>query len=135
MDVDSLMRELERPPTKDNKTVVNIIQLIIMLIIGLDAGKDLFDVFKFGSFSFIDLLKIVVNGLLFCGLCLAGYGYFKDENGPSKNGYSLFIFGLLGELIIFVLDWFRGGFGIGSLIEFLFIGCLAYILFVQRKNF
>ena len=135
MDVDSLMRELERPPTKDNRTVVNIIQLIIMLIIGLDAGKDLFDVFKFGSFSFIDLVKIVVNGLLFCGLCLAGYGYFKDERGPSKNGYMLFIFGLIGELIIFVLDWLRGGFGIGSLVEFLFVGILTYILFVQSKNF
>ena len=104
MDVDSLMRELERPPTKDNRTVVNIIQLIIMLIIGLDAGKDLFDVFKFGSFSFIDLVKIVVNGLLFCGLCLAGYGYFKDERGPSKNGYMLFIFGLIGELITISFD-------------------------------
>ena len=135
MDVDSLMRELERPPTKDNRTIVNIIQLIIMLIIGLDAGKDLFDVFKFGSFSFIDLVKIVVNGLLFCGLCLAGYGYFKDERGPSKNGYMLFIFGLIGELIIFVLDWLRGGFGIGSLVEFLFVGILTYILFVQSKNF
>ena len=135
MDVDSLMRELERPPTKDNRTVVNIIQLIIMLIIGLDAGKDLFDVFKFGSFSFIDLVKIVVNALLFCGLCLAGYGYFKDERGPSKNGYMLFIFGLIGELIIFVLDWLRGGFGIGSLVEFLFVGILTYILFVQSKNF
>ena len=135
MDVDSLMRELERPPTKDNRTIVNIIQLIIMLIIGLDAGKDLFDVFKFGSFSFIDLVKIVVNALLFCGLCLAGYGYFKDERGPSKNGYMLFIFGLIGELIIFVLDWLRGGFGIGSLVEFLFVGILTYILFVQSKNF
>ena len=135
MDVESLIRDLERPPTKDNKTVVNIIQLIIMLIIGLDAGKDLFDVFKFGSFSFIDLVKIVVNALLFCGLCLVGYGYFKDERGPSKNGFLLFISGLIGELIIFVLDWLRGGFGIGSLIEFLFIGILAYILFIQSKNF
>ena len=135
MDVDSLMRELERPPTKDNKTVVNIIQLIIMLIIGLDAGKDIFDVFKFGSFSFVDLIKIVVNALLFCGLCLACYGYFKDERGPSKNGFLLFIYGLIGELIIFVLDWFRGGFGIGSLVEFLFVGIFAYILFIQSKNF
>jgi hypothetical protein len=135
MDVDSLIRELERPPTKDNKTVVNIIQLIIMLLVGLDSGKDLFDVFKFGSFSFIDLVKIVVNGLLFCGLCLVCYGYFKDERGPSKNGFLLFVYGLLGELILFVLDWLRGGFGIGSLIEFLFVGIFAYILFVQSKNF
>ena len=44
MDIDSLIRELERPPKKDNRTVVNIIQIIIMLLIGLDAGKDLFDV-------------------------------------------------------------------------------------------
>ena len=135
MDVESLIRDLERPPTKDNKTVVNIIQLIIMLIIGLDAGKDLFDVFKFGSFSFVDLIKIVVNALLFCGLCLACYGYFKDERGPSKNGFLLFISGLIGELIIFVLDWLRGGFGIGSLVEFLFVGIFAYILYYQRKNF
>ena len=135
MDVESLIRDLERPPTKDNKTVVNIIQLIIMLIIGLDAGKDLFDVFKFGSFSFIDLVKIVVNALLFCGLCLVGYGYFKDERGPSKNGFLLFISGLIGELIIFVLDWLRGGFGIGSLVEFLFVGIFAYILYYQIKKF
>ena len=135
MDVDSLMRELERPPTKDNRTVVNIIQLIIMLLIGLDAGKDLFDVFKFGSFSFVDLIKIVVNGLLFCGLCLAAYGYFKDERGPSKNGYLLFIFGLIGELVIFVLDWIKSGFGFGSLIEFIFVGIFVYTLFVQSKNF
>ena len=33
---------------------------------------------KYGNFSSIDLLKMVVNELLLCGLNLSGYGYFKD---------------------------------------------------------
>ena len=130
-DMDGIMRQLERPPSKNNLTVYSIIQIILMLCIGCSSGKDLFDIFSYSKFSIIDLIKIVVDGLIFIGFLLAAYAFFVDNSDHLKKGFLLFFFGLIGWLIICILDWFRSGFGFGSLIEFLIYCFLTYIIYIQ----
>ena len=105
-----------------------------MLFIGCEAGKDLFDLFKFGSFSIIDLIKIIVDLLIFVGFLIACYAFFKDDEASFKTGYSLFLFGLMGLLILYVLDWFRKGFSFGSLIEIIIYSIIIYIILRQLKK-
>ena len=128
------MRDLEVPPSKNNLSVINIIQLIIMVCIGLEAGKGVFDLFKLGRFSIIDLIKIIVDALIFVGFALAAYGFFTDKSDSMKNGFKLFWYGLIAALVIFILDWIRDGFGFGSLIEFLFYGFIVYVLYLQCQR-
>ena len=132
--IDNIMEYLEIPPKKNNFSIWDIIQLIIMTFIGFMAGKELYDIFKFGSYSFIDLLKIVVDGLLFIGIIITFYGFFREEDNGLKAGYLLFLIGLLGLLVLFLLDMFKGGFRFGYFIEFLLYLLLIYIIYIQYPN-
>ena len=132
----SLMRVLERPPLKNNLSILTIIQIIIMLYIGfVGAGSNLLGIFKNGSFSIVDLINIIIDGLLFVGICLATYGFLKEEENKTKNGFLLFFYGLIGLLIMIILGWFKDGFGLGSFLEFLIYGFITYIIFVQTNHF
>ncbi len=132
--VNDFMRQLERPPSRSNLSVVNIIELVLLLLIGLEAGKNCFDIFSMGKFSFIDLLEIVIDLLVFVGCCLGAYGLFKDENDKLKMGFMLFFYGLIGFLIVYVLGWFKKGFEFGSLLNVILFGFVAYVLYIQAKN-
>ena len=46
----NLMKELERPPSKNNLSLLSIIQIIIMLFIGFEAVINLLSIFKIGVF-------------------------------------------------------------------------------------
>ena len=130
-----LMNELERPPSRNNITVVSIIELIVIVAIGLESGKDLFDTFKAGSYSFIDLIKIVVDLVVFVGFILAAYAFFTDNNSSLyKNGYQLFFFGCLGLLILCLLGLLKDGFSLGHLIKFLLFAFVVYIIYMQLKH-
>ena len=129
--INDTMREFERPPSKNNLSIYNIIQLFIMLYLGCDAGKECFDIFKFGSFSFVDLIKIVIDLLIFVGMLIAAYGIFIDKSDSIKTGFLLFFYGCIGLVIIWILDLIKSGFSFGSLIELLFICFITYILYKQ----
>ena len=131
---DNIMEYLEIPPKKNNFSIWDIIQLIIMTFIGFMSGKELYDIFKLGSFSFIDLLKIVIDGLLFIGIIITIYGFFREEDNCLKAGFLLFLIGLFGVLALFLLDMFKGGFGFGYFIEFLLYLLFAYIIYIQYPN-
>ena len=132
--INDTMRELERPPTRNNLSLLNIIQLIIMLYIGCDSGKELFDLFKVGGFSFVDLLKIVIDGTIFIGMIIGAYGMFTDKSDSYKAGFTLFFYGCLGLIFMWILDTVKSGFSLGSFIEVLFICFVAYVLYKQISH-
>ena len=129
--MDGVMNEIERPPSKNNLSVYSIIQLFIMLYLGCDAGKEVFDLFKAGGFSFVGLMKIVIDGLIFVGMLVAAYGLFSEKSESLKTGFALFFYGCVGLLIVWVLDLLRDGFGWGHFIDLLVIGFISYVLYVQ----
>ena len=128
--MEDALSEIQNPPSKNNISICSIIQLLIMLYIGCDAGKEVYDLFKAGSFSLVDPFKIVIDGLVFIGMLLTAYGIFKD-NDYLKNGFKLFLYGCLGLLIILVLDLIKQGFSFGSLVELLIICFISYIIYIQ----
>ena len=129
--IENVTRDLERPPSKNNLSIANIIQLLFMLFVGYEAGKGLFDLFKAGRFSIIDLIKIIIDLLVLVGFVLSGYGLFTDKSDTMKTGFVLFFYGMLAVMIIFIVDWFRGGFGFRSLSEFILYAILTYVIFIQ----
>ena len=129
--INDVMREIERPPSRSNLSIYSIIQLLIMLYLGCDAGKEVFNIFKFGSYSWVDLLKIVIDLLVFAGMLIAAYGIFADKSDSIKTGFLLFFYGCIGLIIICILDLIKGGFSYGPFIEILFICFIAYILYKQ----
>ena len=129
--MDGVMNEIERPPSKNNLSLYSIIQLFIMLYLGCDAGKEVFDLFKTGGFSFVGLMKIVIDGLIFVGMLVAAYGLFSEKSESLKTGFALFFYGCVGLLIVWVLDLLRDGFGWGHFIDLLVIGFISYVLYVQ----
>ena len=132
--VENTMRDFERPPTKNNLSILNIIQLVIMAFIGIEAGNGLFKIFKFGHFSIIDLIKIVVDGLVLVGVLVSAYGLFADKSDSMKTGFGLFFLGMLGYLVLYILDWIRGGFGVGSLLDFLLDAFITYVIYIQTPH-
>ena len=129
--MENAMTNFERPPSKNNLSISNIIQLVFMLFIGFEAGKGLIDLFKAGSFSFIDLIKILIDGVIIVGFVLSGFGLLADKSETMKTGFVFYFFGLLAMLLIFIFDWLRGGFGLGSLIEFILYAILTYVIYIQ----
>ena len=128
--MDDFMNEIQNPPSKNNFSIYSIIQLLIMLYIGCDAGKEIYDLFKAGSFSFVELLKIFIDGLVLVGLILSAYGIFKDNDYLAK-GFILFLYGCLGLLTIWVLNLIKKGFSFGSLLELIIICFISYIVYIQ----
>ena len=129
--MDGVMNEIERPPSKNNLSVYSIIQLFIMLYLGCDAGKEVFDLFKVGGFSLVGLLKIVIDGLIFVGMLVAAYGLFAEKNDSLKTGFALFFYGCIGLLVVWVLDLLKDGFGWGHFIDLLLICLISYVLYIQ----
>ena len=129
--MDGVMNEIERPPSKNNLSVYSIIQLFIMLYLGCDAGKEVFDLFKAGGFSLVGLVKIVIDGLIFVGMLIAAYGLFAEKHDSLKTGFALFFYGCIGLIVVWVLDLLRDGFGWGHFIDLLVICFISYVLYVQ----
>ena len=130
----SIMNELERPPSRNNLTVVGIIELIIIVIIGFESGKDLFDTFKAGSFSFADLIKIVVDLVVFVGFVISAYAFCTQNGSLLKNGYQLFFYGCVGLLILVLLGVVKDGFSLGKLINFLLCAFVVYVIYLQVQH-
>ena len=130
----SILNELERPPSRNNLTIVSIIELLIIVLIGFESVKDLFDIFKVGSYSFIDLIKIVVDLVVFVGFVLAAYAFITENGGLLKNGYQLFFYGCLGLVILSLLGLVKDGFSLGNLIKFLLLAFVVYIIHMQLKH-
>ena len=137
--IQDLQIQLESPPPSStfsmNCKIPYALEIIIIIYIGFEACINLLHIFRYGSFSFIDLLKIIVDGLLFVGACLIIYGLIIEDTGKAKNGFCIFLLGLIGVIIIMFLDIFKSGFGVVVFIKLLLYGLFAYIIFIQSRHF
>ena len=130
----NFMNDLERPPTKDNLTIYNIIELILMLCIGCAAGYNLYSVLSQFKFSLANLIEIIVDALLFIGIGISIYGFSFENNGYLKGGFIIFYFGCLILLVKIIIDWFKSGFSFSSLVELLILILLVYMINKQIQH-
>ena len=80
-----------------------------MAIFVLFAGRDLYIIYLLNSISFYDLIKIVADMNLLVGFIRSVYFGYKDysSNSDKENALSIFCFGLLLSIFIFILDWIK----------------------------
>ena len=127
--------ELEKPPKKSDITIWSVIEICIFIYLGFSAMDDLFDTFTSNSgISFMGLIKIVICGLIAVGFLFAAFGFLKDDNQHLKTGILCFFAGCIGLTLIIFLNMFRGGFGLGSIIELLLFALFSYFLYKQSQN-
>ena len=131
---ENIMDELQRPPSKNNLSKYHICELIIIVLIAFCAGKHVFSLFKGGSFSIMDLITLVVELMIFVGFLIFAYAFFTENDELFKKGYQLFFYGCLCSIILWFLNWFRGGFSFSSLIGFILFGLFIYIMFLHIQN-
>ena len=135
MEFDSnFMQNLERPPTRNNLSMVNIIQLILMLYLGCGAGYNLYSILSQLKFSLSNLLEILIDSLLFIGICISFYGIFVENNGYLKGGFLIFCSGCTILLIKIIIDWLKSGFSFKSLIDLLISLFIIYIIMKQIQH-
>ena len=132
--MESSSRGWERPPTKNNLSIYNIIQLIAMFLVVYLEGKEIYDIvikFQFQNFSFFNFIKLIINALVLIGFFLSGIGLLKDNMDFMKTGFILFFFGLIGEILISLYDRVKKGINYLSFMELLLYFVLTYVIYVQ----
>ena len=130
--LNNIMGDVSRPSSKNNISIWNIVQIIIMGYIGWCSGKEIYDILFGGKgFSFIEILKIVIDGMVLIGFLFFIYGAIKNEAYIYKKGYQLFIFGCLGLLFTIIIELMNSGIIFGSLIKFLLICFIVYVVLMQ----
>ena len=135
MEFDSnIMQNLERPPSRNNLSIVNIIQLILMLYLGCIAGYNLYSILSQMKFSFSNLLEILIDSLLFIGILISFYGIFVENNGYLKGGFLIFCSGCALLLIKIIIDWIKSGFSFKPLIDLLISLFMIYIIMKQIQH-
>ena len=128
----NIMGNLSRPPSKNNISIWNIVQIIIMAYLVWCSGKEIY-IIVFGGkgFTFIEILKIMIDGMVFIGFLFSAYGAIKNESYIYKKGFQLFILGCLGLLLTIINEFIKSGIIFGSLIKFLLICFIVYASFIQ----
>ena len=115
--INNIMGDVSRPPSKNNISIWN---------------KEIYDILFGGKgFSFIEILKIVIDGMVLIGFLFFIYGAIKNEAYIYKKGYQLFIFGCLGLLFTIIIELMNSGIIFGSLIKFLLICFIVYVVLMQ----
>ena len=127
----NILHNFERPPSKDNLSKYNILQIVIMAYLGCSAVYNLYSIFSEKQHSKSDIVEIVFDLLLLIGFITSFYGFVSEKNGYLKGGFILFNLGCVIMLIKNIVDWVKGMFSIYHLIELLLA---IFIVFVITKQ-
>ena len=130
--INNIMGNLSRPPSKNNISIWNIVQIIIMVYLVFCSGKEIYDILFGGKgFQFIEIIKIVINGMILIGFLFSAYGAIKNESYIYKKGFQFFIFGCLGLILEIIKELIKSGIIFSSLIKLLLICFIAYAIMIQ----
>ena len=122
----NILHQLERPPSKDNLSIYNVIQLILMLFIGISAANKLYYLLSQNYISLSNLIEIIVDILLIIGIIIIIFGFIRD-NINFKYGFLLFYFGCILLLIKKIIDLFENELFIFSLLELMIVILIIFV--------
>ena len=129
----NILHQLERPPSKDNLSIYNVIQLILMLFIGISAANKLYYLLSQNYISLSNLIEIIVDILLIIGIIIIIFGFIRD-NINFKYGFLLFYFGCILLLIKKIIDLFENESFIFSLLELMIVILIIFVITKQIQH-
>ena len=129
----NILHQLERPPSKDNLSIYNVIQLILMLFIGISAANKLYYILSQNYISLSNLIEIIVDILLIIGIIIIIFGFIRD-NINFKYGFLLFYFGCILLLIKKIIDLFENELFIFSLLELMIVILIIFVITKQIQH-
>ena len=124
------MREFQRPPTRSNLSIWNIIQIIIMLIIGILKVSEFYSSFK-GNMLFTVFIRIIVDGLIILGIIIFAYGLLAEQSKFLKLGLLLFLCGSFILIFFSFFEIFKEKSLIKSIFEIIIYGFISWVIFTQ----
>ena len=100
--------DLDRPPSRQNMSLVAIIELVIMAVVGILCLYDLVDLIKVlnrsSYWTIIDILRLVEYALIVAGLVLVIIGLFCSiSQYQIRTGILCFCIGAILAVVICVL--------------------------------
>ena len=130
--------ELDKPPSRTNMGFLQIIELIIMGVVGILCFIDLYYMIKAGSGPWT-ILGIIVDGLIVGGLCCIIYGLFCNKKKKKiRIGIYCFFAGTIVQVVCIVYFMIKSPGTIENwlinLIKVVILVFLAYVLWRQSAN-
>ena len=134
--------ELDNPPTRSHMGLVQIIELVVMAIVAILCGYDLYSLFKVGpdGWVFWWILSLAVDVLIIAGLVFILMGLFASTASSQRIRIGIYCF-FAGTIICIVcVVWYliSGGSSVDqwlvNLLKAAILIVLAYFLWRQSKN-
>ena len=134
--------ELDNPPTRSHMGIVQIIELVVMAIVAILCGYDLYSLFKVGpdGWVFWWILSLAVDVLIIAGLVFILMGLFASTASSQRIRIGIYCF-FAGTIICIVcVVWYliSGRSSVDqwlvNLLKAAILIVLAYFLWRQSKN-
>ena len=134
---DSFCFLLEKPPSRSNNGIIQIIELIIMAILAFLAIYDGF-IHLYNNFSVLTILGIIMDICIIIGLFLIIFGlFFGGDNQKIGIGIYCLTTGIINAVVFFIYSFYEEG-TIGIFLTNLTKGIilifLVYLLSKQMNN-
>ena len=102
--------DLDRPPSRQNMSLIAIIELVIMLVVGILCALDLVDLINHTrDWGFWPILRAVEDGLIVVGLVLVIIGlFFSVSQYQIRSGILCFCIGAIISIVITILYIHKG---------------------------
>ena len=95
--------DLDRPPSRQNMSLIAIIELVVMLCVGIVCGLDLVDLFDVNRWELWEILRAVRDALCVVGLVLVIIGlFFSISQYQIRSGTLCFCIGAILSVVIMV---------------------------------
>ena len=95
--------DLDRPPSRQNMSLIAIIELVVMLCVGIVCGLDLVDLFDVNRWELWEILRAVRDALCVVGLVLIIIGlFFSISQYQIRSGTLCFCIGAILSVVIMV---------------------------------
>ena len=95
--------DLDRPPSRQNMSLIAIIELVVMLCVGIICGLDLVDLFDINRWELWEIIRAVRDALCVVGLVLVIIGlFFSISQYQIRSGTLCFCIGAILSVVIMV---------------------------------
>ena len=136
----SLRDELDKPPTRGNMGIVQIIELVVMGVVAILCGYDFFDIIEFDYWNFFTILALFVDVVIIVGVVFICLGLFVAGGSLRRIQIGIYCFfaGTIVEvvLIVYFLIEFSGRLStwLLYLLKAVIFCVLSYLLWRQSKH-